>query len=333
MASVRIGVVGAARIAPTALVRPARVVDGVEVGAIAARDRGRASAFAAKHGIPVVHDSCQDLLADPALDAVYVPLPNGRHAQWILAALDAGKHVLCEKPLTANAAQAREVQAAADRTGLVVMEAFHYRYHPVATRMAEVVHGGELGRIRRVETSMCFPLPRFSDIRYDYRLAGGALMDAGCYAVHCLRLLAPGEPAVVTAKALTLGRDRRIDRAMTAQFSLPGDAAGEIRASLWSSALLRVRARAVGERGTLTVTNFAAPQFWSRFTVTVDGRRRRERFGGEATYVHQLRAFAAAVRGEAVRGEPANLTPPSDSVATMSLIDDIYTAAGLPLRQ
>jgi predicted dehydrogenase len=120
---------------------------------------------------------------------------------------------------------------------------------------------------------------------------------------------------------------------MTAQFSFPGSATGqstatgEIRASMWSSNLLRVRARVVGERGALTVTNFVAPQVWSRFTVTVDGRRRRERFGGEATYVHQLRAFAAAVRGE-----PANLTPPSDSIATMSLIDDIYTAAGLPLR-
>jgi predicted dehydrogenase len=114
---------------------------------------------------------------------------------------------------------------------------------------------------------------------------------------------------------------------MTARFSFPGGAAGEIRASMWSSALLRIQARAVGEHGTLTVTNFLAPQVWSRFTVTVDGKRRRERFGGEATYVHQLRAFAAAVRGE-----PANLTPPSDSVANMILIDDIYTEAGLPPR-
>jgi predicted dehydrogenase len=219
------------------------------------------------------------------------------------------------------------VAAAADGTGLVVMEAFHYRYHPLARRMAELVRGGELGRIRRVETAMCFPLPRFSDIRYDFGLAGGALMDAGCYAVHALRLLAPSDPDVTAARALTLRRDRRIDRAMTARFSFSGGATGEIRTSMWSSALLRIRARAVGERGTLTVTNFAAPQVWSRFTVTMDGRRRRERFDGEATYVHQLRAFAAAVRGE-----PANLTPPSDSVATMSLIDDIYAAAGLPLR-
>jgi predicted dehydrogenase len=323
----RIGVLGAARIAPAALVKPARVVDGVEVGAVAARDRGRAEAFAARYGVPAVHDSYAGLLADPTLDAVYIPLPNGLHARWTLAALEAGKHVLCEKPFTSNAAQAREVAAAADGTGLVVMEAFHYRYHPLARRMAEIVRGGELGRIHRVETAMCVPLPRFSDIRYDYSLGGGALLDAGCYAVHAMRLLAPGDPKVTTARALTMRRDRRIDRAMTARFSFPGGATGEIRASMWSSALLSIRARAVGERGTLTVTNFVVPQVWSRFTVTVDGRRRRERFGGEGTYVHQLRAFAAAVRGE-----PANLTPPSDSVATMSLIDDIYTAAGLPLR-
>jgi predicted dehydrogenase len=310
--------------------KPARAMNDVEVGAVAARDRSRAEAFAARWGVPVVHDSYDGLLADPSLDAVYIPLPNGLHAQWMLAALQAGKHVLCEKPFTSNAAQAREVAAAAAGSGLVVMEAFHYRYHPLARRMSELVRSGELGRIQRVETVMCFPLPRFSDIRYDFSLAGGALMDVGCYALHALRLLTPGTPEVTAARALTMRRDRRIDRAMTAQFSLPdgaNGATGEIRASLWSSSLLGIRARAVGERGTLTVTNHVAPQLWSRFTVTVDGQRRRERVNGEATYVHQLRAFAAAVRGE-----PANLTPPSDSVVTMSLIDDIYTAAGLPLR-
>jgi predicted dehydrogenase len=324
---VRIGVLGAARIAPAALIRPARTVDGVEVAAVAARDRTRAQAFAARHGVPAVHDSYAALIADPSLDAVYVPLPNGLHGEWTTAALAAGKHVLCEKPFTADAAQAREVAAAAEGTGLVVMEAFHYRYHPVARRMLEIVHSGELGDVRRVETSMCFPLPLFSDIRYDFGLAGGALMDAGCYAVHCLRLLAGPEPVVTSASALTLGRDRRVDRAMTARFALPGGGTGLIRASMWSRALLSIQARVVGSRGTMSVVNFAAPQMWSRFTVTVDGARRRERVGGESTYAHQLRAFAAAVRGE-----PANLTPPRDSVETMSLIDDIYRAAGLPTR-
>jgi predicted dehydrogenase len=245
----------------------------------------------------------------------------------MLAAIKANKHVLCEKPFTSNAAQAREVADAAKGTGLVVMEAFHYRYHPMARRMENVVRSGELGEIERVETAMCFPLPRFSDIRYRFDLAGGALMDAGCYATHCLRLLAPGTPTVTAAKALTLKRDRRIDRAMTAEFRLPNGATARMQTSMWSSTLLRIRARVTGERGTMTVSNFAVPRLPSRFTVTVDGRRRRERFSGEATYVHQLRAFEAAVRGE-----PSNLTPPSDSVATMSLIDDIYAAAGLPLR-
>jgi predicted dehydrogenase len=207
------------------------------------------------------------------------------------------------------------------------MEAFHYRYHPVARRMAEIVASGELGRIERVETALCIPLPVFSDIRYDFGLAGGALMDVGSYAVHCLRLLSPAAPTVTAANVVTLKRDRRIDRAMTARFSFPGGATGHIQASMWSSTLLRARARVVGERGTLTVANPILPQVWSRFTVQVDGRRRRERFEGEATYVHQLRAFVAAARGE-----PTNLTPASDSIATMSLIDDIYTAAGLPLR-
>jgi predicted dehydrogenase len=324
---VRIGVLGAARIAPAALVEPARAMQGVQVAAVAARDRARAQQFAARHGVPTVHGSYAELIADPSLDAVYVPLPNALHAQWTIAALQAGKHVLCEKPFTSNTAQALEVAAAAQDGGLVVMEAFHYRYHPLARRMIELVHGGELGRIRRVSVAFCFPLLKRSDIRWDFGLAGGALMDAGCYAVHCLRLLSAGPPQVVSARALTLRRDRRVDRAITARFALPGGADGAIHASMWSSALLRIGAQVVGERGTLRVSNFLAPQHWHRFTVTTDGRRRRERFDGEATYVHQLRAFAAAGRGEGT-----NLTPPSDSVETMSLIDDVYRAAGLPLR-
>jgi predicted dehydrogenase len=323
----RIGLLGAARIAPTALIKPARVVDGVEVAAVAARDRARAEAFAGKHGIPTVHGSYADLVADPSLDAVYVPLPNGLHAEWTIAAIRAGKHVLCEKPFTSNADQAREVAAVAAGSGLVVMEAFHYRYHPLARRMEELVHGGELGPIVRVETAMCFPLPVFTDIRYQFDLAGGALMDAGCYAVHCLRLVGPGEPTVTGARAVTLRRDRRVDRALTADLSFPGGASGRIHTSMWSSTLLRIRCRVTGERGRMSVDNFAVPQLPSRFLVTIDGHRRRERFGGESTYVHQLRAFAAAVAGE-----PTNLTPPADSIATMAVIDACYDAAGLPRR-
>ena len=201
MNRVRIGVLGAAKIVPSALIRPARVVDEVEVAAVAARDPARADAFARKHSIGRSLPSYDALIADPDIDAIYNPLPNGLHAQWTLRAIAAGKHVLCEKPFTANAREAREVADAAAAAGVVVTEAFHYRYHPLAERMRRISHDGQLGTIREIRTSMCFPLPKFSDIRYQYDLGGGAMMDAGCYALHCMRLLAPSEPQVVRATA------------------------------------------------------------------------------------------------------------------------------------
>ena len=132
-----IGILGAAKIAPAAVVKPARELDGVRIAAVAARDVGRARAFATKHAVPTVHDSYEALLADPDIDAVYNPLPNGLHAGWTLAAIEAGKHVLCEKPFTSNAEEADQVKAAADASGLVVTEAFHWRFHPLADRMLE----------------------------------------------------------------------------------------------------------------------------------------------------------------------------------------------------
>jgi predicted dehydrogenase len=327
VSQLRIGVLGAARIAPTALIKPARSVEGVQVAAVAARDPARAQAFAAKHGVPRVLSSYAEVIRDEQLDAVYIPLPNGAHEQWALAAIAAGKHVLCEKPFTANAAEAQAVADAAEDSGLVVMEAFHYRYHPLAERMVEIVHD-ELGPVRQVETALCFPLPRFGDIRYQYGLAGGALMDAGSYALHCARLLGPGEPEVTGAEALTLRHDQRVDRAMKVHLRYPSGATGLAHASMWSSTVLRIRARVVGERGELTVTNFIAPQYFHRLTVRAGGRTRREKVAGEPTYTRQLRAFAAAVAGDTA----ANCTPPADSIRTMGLIDAAYTAAGLPLR-
>jgi predicted dehydrogenase len=163
-----------------ALARPARYVERAEVAAVAARDSARAERFAARHGIAWVHDGYDELIADPDVDAVYVPLPNGRHAEWAIAALDAGKHVLCEKPLTANAAQAREVAAPAEHADRVLVEAFHWRYHTMARRMVDIVASCELGEVRHVEAAMCIPLPMLRDIRYQLDLAGGAVMDIGC---------------------------------------------------------------------------------------------------------------------------------------------------------
>jgi predicted dehydrogenase len=321
----RIGTLGAARITPGALIKPARQIPEVTVAAVAARDPERARRFAAKHRIRRVHDSYQQLIDDPAIDAVYNPLPNSLHARWTLRAIEAGKHVLCEKPFAANAAEAAEVAAAAAATGLVVMEAFHYRYHPLARRMREVVGSGEIGALRYLEASLCFPLPRFSDIRYSYDLAGGATMDAGCYAINWLRMIGPGEPEVLSARARLHGPD--VDRAMAASFRFAGGVLGRMTASLWSGQLLRLDAKAVGDRGVMRVFNYVSPQTYNRLTVTADGYTRRERVSGEPSYTYQLRAFAAAVR----HGDPV-LTTPEDAVANMTVIDAVYQAAGLRRR-
>jgi predicted dehydrogenase len=325
--SLRIGILGAARIAPAALVKPASSSSEVDVVAVAARSLDRAQTFATRHGIPSAHGSYEALLADPDIDAVYNPLPNGLHGRWTRAALEAGKHVLCEKPFTANAAEAREIATLAAESGRVVMEAFHYRYHPLALRVEEIVASGELGTLERVETALCFPLPKFSDIRYDYALAGGATMDAGCYAVHMARTFGGGEtPSVVSAAAKL--RSPGVDRAMTAELRYPSGHTGRIECSMWSSSVLKISAKVIGSKGSLSVFNPLMPQAYHRFSVRASGSRRTEKFPRRASYAYQLDAFAAAV----LHGEPVK-TSAADAVETMTVIDEIYRAAGLPLRE
>jgi predicted dehydrogenase len=322
---VRFGILGAARIAPLALITPARNLPEARIVAVAARDAGRAAKFARKHQIETVHDSYEALIADPTLDAIYNPLPNNLHAKWTIAALEAGKHVLCEKPFTSNATEAAEVATVARRTGRLLVEAFHYRYHPLAARMREIIDSGELGKLQHVETWICFPLPRFSDIRYRYDLAGGALMDAGCYAVHMARLLGGSDPQVTSAQALL--RSPEVDRAMTAELTFPGGHTGRITCSMWSWKLLKLAARAVGDKGELRVFNPIMPQLYHRLTVRAGGKKRVEKLSKRPSYEYQLEAFCGAV----LRNQPT-LTPPSDSIANMKVIDAIYTAAGLKPR-
>ena len=326
MSRLRVGVLGAAKIVPAALSKPAAKSGDVEVAAIAARDPQRAAAFASKHGIATVHRSYEALIDDASLDAVYIPLPNSLHGVWTIAALSAGLHVLCEKPFTANAVEAQLVADAATASGLVVMEAFHWRYHPLAARMVEIARGGELGELRHIEAAMCFPNFKRGDIRWQPALAGGALMDTGCYAIHWARTLAGTEPEVVRASSLL--RAPGIDRRTVVDLAFPGGVSGRVTSSMWSSSVLRLMVRVEGTKGTLKVFNPIAPQFGSRMTVTVDGQKRRVKVVADgSTYDYQLRAFVAAVRD----GAPT-FTPPAESVANMRVIDAAYRAAGLEPR-
>jgi predicted dehydrogenase len=327
MDRLRIGTLSAARITPEALIAPARELPETEVAAVSARDQAHAEAFAAENGIPVVHESYEALLADPDIDAVYNPLPNSLHGPWTLRAVAAGKHVLCEKPLASNADEAAQVAHAAAAAGLVVMEAMHYRYHPLVTRLREVV--GALGPVRHLQAWTSFAIADPGDIRYDFNLGGGALMDGGCYALDCLRLLGAsdeqGEPSVTGALADPVTPDPRgaaADRSTAARLVFPGGATGWFESSFTRDGEFRADLHVICEDGQVRLDNFIFPylgRLRAAGAVQVD-----EQGGGESTYVHQLRAFAASIDG----GDPVP-TSAEHAVVTMRLIDDAYRAAGL----
>lgn len=324
--TLRIGILGAARIAPAAIVKPARLLAEVEVTAIAARDKSKAEAFAQARRIPRVLDSYEALVTDPEIDAVYNPLPNSLHHEWTIKALRAGKHVLCEKPLASNARQAEDMARAADETGRVLMEAFHYRYHPLAQRVQEILAAGEIGTIRELEAKFFIPLfLRPNDIRYKYELAGGALMDTGCYCVNLLRWLGGSEPQVLSARARKTSP--QIDRLMVAKFRFENRVTAKLGCSLAAFPPIKIFARVRGDAGELYVSNPFSPHFYHGIRVETKNGTRREHITREPTYNFQLRAFLAATRGE-----NTNMTDGHDGVKTMRVIDSIYEKAGMNLR-
>lgn len=328
---IRFGILGAASIAPRALIWPVLQtgVPEVQVSSVAARDPARAEAFARKNGLPRVHPSYQALVEDPEIDAVYIALPNSLHAPWTIRALEAGKHVLCEKPLASNADEAQQVASVAARNPeRVLMEAVHYRYHPVARRAKEILASGEIGTLRSIDVQLCVPLLRRGDIRFRYELAGGAVMDLGCYCIDLIRFLSGEEPSVTAARARRAGP--QIDRAMEVEFTLPGTGAtARMFCSLRSSVLLRLGATITGERGTLRLVNPFLPHFYHRLDLhTDDGVRRSEKLTREPTYHFQLRAFVDAVRGG---GDPV-VTDATGAVANMQVVDAVYRKAGMKPR-
>ncbi len=332
MDPLRIGTLGSSRISEAALIEPAASVPEVTVAAVAARHKSRADAFALRHGIPKAYGSYQDLLADPDIDAVYNPLPNSLHGPWTLRAIAAGKHVLCEKPFASNSGEAAQVADAAETSGLVVMEAMHYRYHPLTRRLSELV--AELGPVRHLQCWTSFAIANPDDIRYDFDRGGGALMDGGCYAINCLRLLGAserqGEPSVTGALADPVAPDPRgaaADRSMAVRLAFPGGATGWFESSFTMDGEFRADVHAICAGGQVRLENFIFAHR-GRLVATKNGSVvADEQGGGDSTYVGQLRAFAAAIAA-GPRSAPVP-TSAANAVVTMRLIDDAYRAAGL----
>ena len=322
---IRMGVLGAAAIVPMALTNPARSVPEVQILAIAARDPKRAQAFARKHKIRRVHQTYSDVLADPDIDAIYNPLPNSLHAEWTIRALKAGKHVLCEKPFASNAREAEEMAKTARETGLVLSEAFAYRYHPLTARVKQIIGSGELGEIQHIEAQFCFLLPSPNNIRFKYELAGGALMDCGCYPVSLIRYLAEAEPNVDRAQARLISP--QVDHKMSADLSFADGRTAHLVCDLLSPRLFRSLLRVKGDIGKLSVFNPYHPHWFNWLSVRGQNGSYSGHVRGENVYVLQLRAFIKAIRGEMKLN-----TDPADTIGNMRMIDSIYEKAGLQQR-
>ncbi|MBI2777686.1 MAG: Gfo/Idh/MocA family oxidoreductase [Chloroflexi bacterium] len=202
MTTVRWGILSTANIARRKAIPGIRAADRCEVVAIASRDGGQARAVAGELGIPTAHDSYEALLADPGVDAVYIPLPNHLHAEWTIAAARAGKHVLCEKPLAMTAADAERMVAAAADAGVLLMEAFMYRLHPTWVAVRELIAAGRIGRLVAVQSWFSYFNDDPANIRNIRDYGGGALFDIGCYNVNLSRMLFGGEPRRVEASIL-----------------------------------------------------------------------------------------------------------------------------------
>jgi predicted dehydrogenase len=318
--TIRIGILGAAKIAPGVVIAPSRDNPDFEVVAVAARDPERAKAYAAEHGIAIVAKDYDALVRHGDIDLVYNALPPGGHAQWTIAALEAGKNVLCEKPFAMNAAQVRSMNDAALRTGRILVEAFHYRHHAVMQRAVAIARSGELGAFESVEASFEVPIPyRDGELRWTREQGGGALMDLGCYPVHCLRSVMGSEP---TVRAATCTMEHEVDVSTRADLDfagVPAKLSTSMKPERFGAAL-----RLTGARGSLEILNFVAPQLGCKFTVTADGKTREEPTAGPPTYIAQL-----AELGDVLLRGKAQLITAADSLGNMSAIDAIYAKAGV----
>ncbi|TDN91285.1 Gfo/Idh/MocA family oxidoreductase [Microbacterium sp. BK668] len=329
MSELRIGILGAGGIAERAMVEPSREVEGVRVVAIGARDPGRAHAFAERVDLPK-HGDYQAILSDPDIDLVYLALPPITHAEWGVRALEAGKHVLCEKPLSVNGTTAAAIADAAEATRRRAFVGFHYRLHGFTQRLIEVISSGVLGDVRRVDID--FSIPHFvvkpGNIRLDGDLGGGAVMDVGCYAVDLLRA-AWGEPVVESATAARYDADPRIDLRTDAVLRLPSGAPAHVRASFIGDDEGAMSLRVDGTRARLEATSVIVPQWGATLRVTEGDEVLVEEKAaeGENSYARQLEHLVAVLKD----GSPSILDA-ERGVGTMRIVDDIYRAAGLEPR-
>jgi predicted dehydrogenase len=325
----RLGLIAAARITERAIGDPARDLDDITLAVVGARDLNRAQQAATNWDVERAVGSYEEVIASDDIDAVYIATPNALHRKWAIDALRSGKHVLCEKPLASNAAEAREMAAVAEETGMILMEAFHWRYHPLVAQIQALLDADVIGDVEGADAAFDLADGRIpmTDIRWDYSIAGGSLMDLGCYPVQWLRWLLGPTPEVVSATAVC--PIEKVDGRIDAELRWPDG-----RAATLSSSMIEpdgrndIRLSIYGSDGTMIVKNPLAPQMGSSITVERDDSQDVHEVDSSASYFHQLVAFRNAVTAGV-----SPITSGDDSIQTMDVVDAIYEAAGIGPRQ
>jgi xylose dehydrogenase (NAD/NADP) len=293
------------------VLEPARETDKAEVIAVASRDVGRAQGYAHEHGIERAYGSYEELLADPDVEAVYNSLPNSMHVDWSIRALEAGKHVLVEKPMARHPEDVERAYRVADSRERLLMEAFMYRHHPQTHKLKDVVHSGVIGELRQVRAAFCFTLADPTNVRLRPELDGGSLMDLGCYCIGIARLLA-GEAELV------FGRQRLgptgVDLGFTGLLQFPGGVFGEFHCAFDLPAQSGVEA--IGSKGAVVVSE----PFRCLGHLDVNGERIEVE--NVDRYLLQLENLSEAIRGAA---EP--LLGRADAIQQARTIAALYRSA------
>lgn len=295
----------------------ARQAGNIEIVAVASRGLASAERYARENGIEGAHGGYESLLADPGIEAVYISLPNALHIEWTERALEAGKHVLCEKPMSRRAAEVERAFDIAEREGRLLMEGFMYRHNPQTRRLQELIDGGAVGRLRLIRAAFGFFARDPADVRLSAALDGGALMDVGCYCVSSARLIA-GEPERVSAEQ-TLGGSG-VDIALAATMRFPGEVLAHFDAGLALAA--RDELEVVGEEGALFLDD---PWHCRRPLIELrcDGGVERIELEPADSYRLEAENMSAAIRGE----RPL-LLGRGDAVGQARTIEALYEAAG-----
>ena len=247
----RIGVLGAANIA-RGFIAAVRSSTKVDICAVASRNADKAAAFAKETGVTQSFASYEALLADPAIEAVYNPLPNNLHAEWTIKAANAGKHVLCEKPFAANSTETKAMFDAARANNVYVVEAYPYRAQPQTIKLVELLRDNAIGHVQTIQASFGFPLVAANNIRWDPSLAGGALMDAGSYPVSLVRMIAGARP--LRAQAMAQFAHSGVDRTLMGTIEFAGGLMAQISCSF--STVRHRRALIIGDAGSIDTTYF-----------------------------------------------------------------------------